>query len=303
MSSTPRARRSGGSRPRSPTRCAASTSPSTRRTATPATSCRVNAEKIVVTGNKLRDKRYWRHSGYPGGIRSRTLGEHARAPPRGGHPQGRARDAAAQPTRPQAAHQAQDLRRAGPPPRRPAADARWRWPPDGRRRAHRQRPPEEQTPRSRKSQASEEPTPEAAVSRASRRPRRRHPRGRRSRVEPAEEQTESPASEASEEAPAAEQPAEGDDEEKPKAKDQPPGAELEPIAIESERELSAEERAKREAEAEERAKREAEATAEETDEEAPRQAAVKLEGDARVIATGKRKTSIARVILLPGRAT
>lgn len=35
----------------------------------------VNAEKIAVTGNKLRDKLYWRHSGYPGGIRSRTLGE------------------------------------------------------------------------------------------------------------------------------------------------------------------------------------------------------------------------------------
>jgi len=35
----------------------------------------VNAEKIAVTGNKLRDKKYWRHSGYPGGIRSRTLGE------------------------------------------------------------------------------------------------------------------------------------------------------------------------------------------------------------------------------------
>ncbi|HYU59137.1 MAG TPA: 50S ribosomal protein L13 [Solirubrobacterales bacterium] len=35
----------------------------------------VNAEKIVVTGDKLADKRYWRHSGYPGGIRSRTLGE------------------------------------------------------------------------------------------------------------------------------------------------------------------------------------------------------------------------------------
>lgn len=35
----------------------------------------INAEKVTVTGNKLRDKRYWRHSGYPGGIRSRTLGE------------------------------------------------------------------------------------------------------------------------------------------------------------------------------------------------------------------------------------
>jgi large subunit ribosomal protein L13 len=35
----------------------------------------INAEKIKVTGKKLEDKRYWRHSGYPGGIRSRTLGE------------------------------------------------------------------------------------------------------------------------------------------------------------------------------------------------------------------------------------
>jgi large subunit ribosomal protein L13 len=35
----------------------------------------VNAAKVAVTGNKLQDKRYWRHSGHPGGIRSRTLGE------------------------------------------------------------------------------------------------------------------------------------------------------------------------------------------------------------------------------------
>jgi large subunit ribosomal protein L13 len=35
----------------------------------------VNAEKIVVTGKKRTDKIYWRHSGYPGGIRSRTLNE------------------------------------------------------------------------------------------------------------------------------------------------------------------------------------------------------------------------------------
>ncbi|MGD9697262.1 MAG: 50S ribosomal protein L13 [Thermoleophilia bacterium] len=35
----------------------------------------VNAEKIAVTGNKLQQKRYWRHSGYPGGIKSRTLAE------------------------------------------------------------------------------------------------------------------------------------------------------------------------------------------------------------------------------------
>src|SRR5438094_10315923 len=35
----------------------------------------VNAAKVRVTGNKLVDKRYYRHSGYPGGLRSRTLGE------------------------------------------------------------------------------------------------------------------------------------------------------------------------------------------------------------------------------------
>jgi large subunit ribosomal protein L13 len=35
----------------------------------------VNAEKIAVTGNKLDEKRYYRHSGYPGGLKSRTLRE------------------------------------------------------------------------------------------------------------------------------------------------------------------------------------------------------------------------------------
>ena len=35
----------------------------------------VNAEKVAVTGNKLDDKRYYRHSGYPGGLRTRTLRE------------------------------------------------------------------------------------------------------------------------------------------------------------------------------------------------------------------------------------
>ena len=35
----------------------------------------VNAEKISVTGNKLADKKYYRHSGYPGGLKVRTLAE------------------------------------------------------------------------------------------------------------------------------------------------------------------------------------------------------------------------------------
>jgi large subunit ribosomal protein L13 len=35
----------------------------------------VNAEKIHVTGKKLDEKLYYRHSGYPGGLRKRTLRE------------------------------------------------------------------------------------------------------------------------------------------------------------------------------------------------------------------------------------
>lgn len=32
----------------------------------------LNAEKVVLTGNKLDNKMYYRHSGYPGGIKSET---------------------------------------------------------------------------------------------------------------------------------------------------------------------------------------------------------------------------------------
>ena len=35
----------------------------------------VNAEKIAVTGRKLDQKKYYRHSGYPGGLKSRTLND------------------------------------------------------------------------------------------------------------------------------------------------------------------------------------------------------------------------------------
>lgn len=33
----------------------------------------INAEKIHVTGKKLEDKMYYRHSGYPGGLKEMTL--------------------------------------------------------------------------------------------------------------------------------------------------------------------------------------------------------------------------------------
>jgi large subunit ribosomal protein L13 len=35
----------------------------------------INAEKVAVTGDKLESKTYYRHSGYPGGMKSRTLAE------------------------------------------------------------------------------------------------------------------------------------------------------------------------------------------------------------------------------------
>ncbi len=35
----------------------------------------VNAEKVVLTGNKAADKRYYRHSGHPGGLKSESFEE------------------------------------------------------------------------------------------------------------------------------------------------------------------------------------------------------------------------------------
>jgi len=35
----------------------------------------VNADKVALTGSKLEQKRAYRHSGYPGGLRSRTYAE------------------------------------------------------------------------------------------------------------------------------------------------------------------------------------------------------------------------------------
>jgi len=34
-----------------------------------------NVAKLVLTGNKVKDKKYWRHSGYLGGIRFSTFRE------------------------------------------------------------------------------------------------------------------------------------------------------------------------------------------------------------------------------------
>ena len=83
----------------------------------------VNAEKISVTGNKREQKRYYRHSGYPGGLRSRTLNDMLERRPEEvvrlavkGHAPAHA--AWARP-----AAQAEGLRRPGAPARRAEARA------------------------------------------------------------------------------------------------------------------------------------------------------------------------------------
>jgi small subunit ribosomal protein S9 len=92
--------------------------------------------------------------------------------------------------------------------------------------------------------------------------------------------------------------------EEPKAekkKDVIPGADLEPIAVEPKTQLSTEEKAALEAEEEEKARREAAlAGTDEPDADAASRAPAKMEANSRFLATGKRKCSIARVILLPG---
>ena len=41
----------------------------------------INASKVKVTGNKEQGKIYYRHTGYPGGIKSQTLGEKRESDP------------------------------------------------------------------------------------------------------------------------------------------------------------------------------------------------------------------------------
>ncbi len=113
--------------------------------------------------------------------------------------------------------------------------------------------------------------------------------------------SEEPAAEEPEEAPAQESKAKEPEAKKDK-KDVIPGADLEPIAVDSaeERPLSAEERARREAEEEERAQREAELAGDGEETDSADRAPAKMESGSRFQATGKRKRSIARVTLLPG---
>ncbi len=121
--------------------------------------------------------------------------------------------------------------------------------------------------------------------------------------QPSEEGGDEGASEEAAEEPVADEtPSAPEPVAKEKKKDVIPGADLEPILVEPEGpELSAEERARLEAEEEEKARREAElAATEETDAAAASRAPAKMDKGARFLATGKRKSSIARVTLVPG---
>jgi small subunit ribosomal protein S9 len=158
-----------------------------------------------------------------------------------------------------------------------------------------EKPPGEEHPKDQDEPGSEEPAA---------------PANEQERTEPEREPTpepeQEPTPEQAPEQPAAPEPAAPEQPAAPEPAaaqkvELPPGAELDPIAITEERELSAEERARLEAEAEERARLEAEATEERPQEPvaAPAKPA-DLAKDARYAATGKRKSSVARVIVRPG---
>ena len=85
----------------------------------------VNAEKIAVTGSKLDSKLYYRHSGYPGGLRQRTLARAARAPADRGPAESGEGDAAEEQARGGSAPQAEDLRRNRASARGTGAEGRW----------------------------------------------------------------------------------------------------------------------------------------------------------------------------------
>jgi small subunit ribosomal protein S9 len=152
--------------------------------------------------------------------------------------------------------------------------------------------PEEQAP---EEQATEAEAPEAEAP-------EEQPPAEEALAEDAATEDDSEAEQAAEPQAKEEPPADREDGKK-KKEEVVPGAELDPIAIEPERELDAEERARREAEEEERARRERELIGD-TEEAAPVAAKpAKLSGDASYSATGKRKSSVARVILRPGNGT
>jgi small subunit ribosomal protein S9 len=164
--------------------------------------------------------------------------------------------------------------------------------------------PDEQTP-------AEEKTPEEQQADEQQAPAEEQPPAEEALAEDAapeddseaSKEVEPPAAAADEAAPADQGGGREDgssDSGKAKKEEVVPGAELDPIALEPDRPLDAEERARREAEEEERLRRERELIGD-VEEAAPVAAKpAKLSGDATYSATGKRKSSVARVIMRQG---
>ena len=69
----------------------------------------INAEKIHVTGQKLDQKMVYRHSGFPGGLKTRTLREQLQRRPSRGDPQSGQGHASEEQARGSSARQAQGL--------------------------------------------------------------------------------------------------------------------------------------------------------------------------------------------------
>jgi len=163
-----------------------------------------------------------------------------------------------------------------------------------------QQPPEEQGPDQPEEGTPEEQQASEQAPDSEQTPDQEQPPAEEALAEDAAAEDDTPAEEA-----AAETPKEASSDAGGKAKKEEvvPGAELDPIALEPDRPLDAEERARREAEEEERQRRERELIGD-GEEPAPVAAKpAKLSGDASYAATGKRKSSVARVILRQGNGS
>ena len=107
-----RTSRSAASPATSPRCSAASTSRPSPRTSTPATSSSSSTpSKVKLTGRKLEQKLYVRHSGEPGGFRSESYRHLLERKPELPDREGREGHAPEEHPRPRDAHQAQGLRR------------------------------------------------------------------------------------------------------------------------------------------------------------------------------------------------
>ena len=259
----------------------------------------VNAEKIAVTGDKRQEKMYYRHSGYPGGLKTRTLNDMLERRPeevirlavRGHAPQ--------EPPRPQAAHQAEGLRR----PRAPARGAEAAT--DGDQ--------DLMPPRTARVEQGEE-LGEPEQTEIAPRTRRRAARGRAGAPAGDRDEAAAEASEAPEPSPAAEPAAEAEApeaaaaaeededveevEETPRVKPEIPGIDLEVDIVREGEDSRGESRWSEDGEDEPTPR-----TAEDDEDLEPQpiaDAAIDLAAGARYTATGKRKTAVARVILKPG---